>query len=101
MHGEVLVGAERLEVDGVGWRTHRWGDRDWWRGDPSTWAGGAGQVDADTDADGLIVAATVDGRPATPIAHAPVAIPAPGAASAASTAPCAASTIPRWPGSSA
>ena len=40
VHGEVLVGAERLEVDGVGWRTHRWGDRDWWRGDPWTWAGG-------------------------------------------------------------
>ncbi len=76
VHGEVLVGAERLEVDGVGWRTHRWGDRDWWR-DRSTWAGGAHQVEADTDADGLIVAATVDGRPATPIAHAPVAIPGP------------------------
>ena len=41
VHGEVLVGAERLEVDGTGWRTHRWGDRDWWGGDPWTWAGGA------------------------------------------------------------
>ena len=28
--GEVLVGAERIEVDGVGQRDHSWGVRDWW-----------------------------------------------------------------------
>ncbi|MEA2971958.1 MAG: hypothetical protein QOG82_416 [Actinomycetota bacterium] len=76
VHGEVLVGAERLEVDGTGWRTHRWGDRDWWAGERWTWAGGAAGVDAVTDADGLIVGATVAGEAATLLAHAPVAIPA-------------------------
>ncbi|HYI62407.1 MAG TPA: hypothetical protein VEW93_11460 [Acidimicrobiales bacterium] len=28
--GEVLVGAERIEVDGPGQRDHSWGARDWW-----------------------------------------------------------------------
>jgi hypothetical protein len=28
--GEVLVGHERIEVDGVGQRDHSWGVRDWW-----------------------------------------------------------------------
>jgi hypothetical protein len=74
VHGEVLVGAERLEVDGVGWRTHRWGDRDWWAAEPWTWAGGTTDVEAAVDGDGLIVGASVDGRPATVVAHAPVAI---------------------------
>ncbi len=30
VHGEVLVGQERIEVDGVGQRDHSWGVRDWW-----------------------------------------------------------------------
>jgi hypothetical protein len=30
VHGEVLVGAERIEVDTVGQRDHSWGPRDWW-----------------------------------------------------------------------
>lgn len=30
VHGEVLVGDERLEIDGVGQRDHSWGVRDWW-----------------------------------------------------------------------
>jgi hypothetical protein len=35
VHGEVLVGAERLALDGTGWYTHAWGrpawhDRRWW-----------------------------------------------------------------------
>jgi len=29
VHGEVLVGPERLAVDGSGWRDHRWGALDW------------------------------------------------------------------------
>ena len=96
VHGEVLVGSERLELDGVGWRTHRWGDVDWWSGHRRAWAGGhpePGNVDdgapfATTDVDvvtadgGLIVAATLAGAgldlSATPLAHAPVAIPGPG-----------------------
>lgn len=28
--GEILVGDERLEVSGHGWREHGWGDRRWW-----------------------------------------------------------------------
>lgn len=28
--GEVLVGAERIELDGTGQRDHSWGVRDWW-----------------------------------------------------------------------
>ncbi len=77
VHGEVLVGAERLEIDGVGWRTHRWGDRNWWGGDWWSWAGGAADIDAVTDEDGLIVRAAVDGRRATVVAHAPVAVRSP------------------------
>jgi hypothetical protein len=30
VHGEVLVGAETLEIDAVGQRDHSWGVRDWW-----------------------------------------------------------------------
>ncbi len=30
VHGEVLVGRERIEVDGRGQRDHSWGVRDWW-----------------------------------------------------------------------
>ena len=38
VHGEVLVGRERLDLDATGWRTHTWGVRDWW-GSPWWWAG--------------------------------------------------------------
>ena len=30
VHGEILVGDERIELDGVGQRDHSWGVRDWW-----------------------------------------------------------------------
>jgi hypothetical protein len=30
VHGEVLVGAESIELDAVGQRDHSWGVRDWW-----------------------------------------------------------------------
>jgi hypothetical protein len=30
VHGEVLVGDERIELDGWGQRDHSWGVRDWW-----------------------------------------------------------------------
>ena len=30
VHGEILVGDERVELDGVGQRDHSWGVRDWW-----------------------------------------------------------------------
>ncbi len=103
VHGEVLVGAERLEVDGTGWRTHRWGDRDWWDGNPWAWAGGGTDVEVVTDGGGLITAATVDGPPATLLAHAPVAIPAAdGGRSRLDRALCRFDSggRPAWPGSS-
>lgn len=31
VHGEVVLGRERIEVDGFGQRDHSWGERDWWR----------------------------------------------------------------------
>jgi hypothetical protein len=30
VHGEVLIGADRLEIDADGQRDHSWGVRDWW-----------------------------------------------------------------------
>lgn len=30
VHGEILVGSERIELDGFGQRDHSWGHRDWW-----------------------------------------------------------------------
>jgi len=36
VHGEVLVGAERLTLDGTGWYTHAWGPPVW--RDPRWWA---------------------------------------------------------------
>ena len=30
VHGEVLVGDETIELDGIGQRDHSWGVRDWW-----------------------------------------------------------------------
>jgi hypothetical protein len=30
VHGEVLVGVERIPLDGFGQRDHSWGVRDWW-----------------------------------------------------------------------
>ena len=30
VHGEILVGDERIEFDGTGQRDHSWGVRDWW-----------------------------------------------------------------------
>jgi hypothetical protein len=31
VHGEVLVGDERIEIEALGQRDHSWGVRDWWR----------------------------------------------------------------------
>jgi hypothetical protein len=39
VHGEVLVGDERLAVDGFGQRDHSWGVRDWWAF-PWCWSSG-------------------------------------------------------------
>jgi hypothetical protein len=31
VHGQILVGDETIELDGVGQRDHSWGVRDWWQ----------------------------------------------------------------------
>ena len=95
VHGEVLVGSERLELDGVGWRTHHWGDREWWDRPgatdegPTAWAAGhfddGGPPFFTTDLDvvaalWLVVSASLGGLglSAAPAAHAPVAVPGAG-----------------------
>jgi hypothetical protein len=45
VHGEVLVGAERIELDGHGQRDHSWGVRDWWS---YGWSWTAGRLDDGT-----------------------------------------------------
>ena len=73
VHGDVLVGRERITIDGRGWRAHRWGDRDWWStpsptttlghlddGTPVTSADQTLQITATTRAPVLITAG--DGR---------------------------------------
>lgn len=45
VHGEVLVGAERIEFDGWGQRDHSWGVRDWWT---LGWSWTAGRLDDGT-----------------------------------------------------
>jgi hypothetical protein len=45
VHGEVLLGAERVEVDGWGQRDHSWGVRDWWA---LAWCWASGRLDDGT-----------------------------------------------------
>lgn len=45
VHGEVLVGAERIEIDCFGQRDHSWGVRDWWS---YGWSWTAGWLDDGT-----------------------------------------------------
>jgi hypothetical protein len=44
-HGELLLGSDAHELDGVGWRHHRWGPIDWWAAAPVArlWVGAAGR----------------------------------------------------------
>jgi len=92
VHGDVLVGAERFQLDGSGSRSHVWGSRDW-RG--ATWSA-TGHLDDGTHFDGqgdenpaievdddeLLRTGPlcVDGLAltATAIAHAPVLLPGAG-----------------------
>jgi hypothetical protein len=73
VHGDVLVGSERIAIEAKGWRAHQWGDHDWWSselpqatrghlddGTPVTSADQALQVTAATRAPVLITAK--DGR---------------------------------------
>jgi hypothetical protein len=52
VHGEVLVGDERMEVDAAGERDHSWGPRDWWGPGWTWWAGG---LDDGTRFHGVVV----------------------------------------------
>jgi len=52
VHGEVLVGAERIEIDGLGQRDHSWGVRDWWT---YGWSWTAGRLDDGTRFHGVDV----------------------------------------------
>ena len=91
VHGEVLVGRERLAVAGFGAREHTWGRRDW-SGAVTTWAAGRFEdgtsigpgphVEAtvELDGQGLVAGGHVllpQGLTASlrPAAHAPVQVP--------------------------
>jgi hypothetical protein len=50
VHGEVLVGDERLPIDAVGERDHSWGVRDWWAMD---WVWSALHLDDGTHIHGV------------------------------------------------
>ncbi|MFN8018214.1 MAG: hypothetical protein U0P45_08830 [Acidimicrobiales bacterium] len=52
VHGEVLVGDERFELDGHGQRDHSWGERDWWT---YAWSWTAGRLDDGTRFHGVDV----------------------------------------------
>ncbi|HEX2578057.1 MAG TPA: hypothetical protein VHK88_17040 [Aquihabitans sp.] len=58
VHGEVLVGDERIELDGFGQRDHSWGVRDWWS---MAWSWTAGRLDDGTRFHGTSV--DIDGTP--------------------------------------
>jgi hypothetical protein len=45
VHGEVLLGHDRFEIDGHGQRDHSWGVRDWWA---FPWVWTAGRLDDGT-----------------------------------------------------
>lgn len=45
VHGEILVGQDRIDFDGWGQRDHSWGVRDWWAFD---WCWNAGRLDDGT-----------------------------------------------------
>jgi len=57
VHGEVLVGAERIEIDGHGQRDHSWGVRDWWT---YGWSWTAGRLGDGTRFHGVDVALSSD-----------------------------------------
>jgi hypothetical protein len=45
VHGEILVGDEQIDFDGIGQRDHSWGVRDWWN---PAWVWTAGWLDDGT-----------------------------------------------------
>jgi len=93
VHGDVLVGAGRFELDGIGVRRHLWGARSWH--EPAWWATG-GLADGTrfsvegrdegpiaVDGDGLLRSGPIQiggelDVTATAVAHSPVLIPGAG-----------------------
>ncbi len=71
VHGEVLVGEGRIEVDGTGFRSRSAGVLDWWAGTPHrrlAWVGSGGTARA----------ADPEAVKATPLGRAPVLVTAAG-----------------------
>jgi hypothetical protein len=58
VHGDILLGDERIDLDGWGQRDHSWGIRDWWT---MGWSWTAGRLDDGTRFHGTHV--TYDGTP--------------------------------------
>ena len=85
VHGDVLVGADRFQLDGTGVRVHLWGETR--RTQPVGWAAGRLEdgssfastgVQADCDNDGLLRSVTVDDVSGAAVAAAPVLVPGAG-----------------------
>jgi len=92
VHGDVLVGVERFQLDGSGMRAHLWGVQEW--REPMWWAagrldegtsfatGGEGGGPIDVDGDGLLRTGVFQTAgadlTAAAIAHAPVLVPGGG-----------------------
>ncbi|HEX2048307.1 MAG TPA: hypothetical protein VHF27_11110 [Acidimicrobiales bacterium] len=82
VHGDVLVGAERFELDGSGVRLHIWGEPSWAR-----WAAGrlddgtsfaVPDVQAECDRHGLLRSVVAGDVTGTAVAAAPVLVPGEG-----------------------
>ena len=82
VHGDVLVGAERFELDGSGMRLHLWGDdqrRGWAAGrldDGTSFA--VPDIRAECDGDGLLRSVVAGEVTGTAMAAAPVLVPGAG-----------------------
>jgi hypothetical protein len=66
VHGEVLVGDERIELDGMGQRHHAWGTEDWWE---HGWTSASGRLTDGTCFHGMAVHRN-DGTKAATLYHA-------------------------------
>ena len=87
VHGEVLVGRERIPITGLGIREHGWGPVDWW-GRTWSWAAGhladgtpfgrglEGRTVVDLDQEALVAGGRLGPTARLhPVAHAPLQIP--------------------------
>lgn len=78
VHGEVLLGTERIDVAAHGWREHEWGapEGPGWRfaGPQGRWRSGGPDPDR-VDAGGLPVRTEIDGRSVEIRATSPVRVP--------------------------